>query len=222
MTPNDCMIFIRTLLDDSRDWFPTTTEIENAVNQAQIEKIRQYYVANDERALRPLYRETALLSSGDRVVDINGADLFYPRSCKVYVDNQMPDTSAYAAQFKDPSLFFNYVPPLWEVGMEFPRTAYYTITKAWDGVASDWATYLHFNGSATTLAKLRYIAYPATFQYYAVATQTGLSLPSEYHPEICALAAEILNDMDVGEQERGEPVFQNQRLSMRSIGEVGG
>lgn len=225
MTSSQTMQLIRTLLDDGRDWFPTTDEIVRTINQAQITKIHEYYAAGDERALRPLYRQTARFSNGALVGDTVAGTVYqclYPRALKIFDNVSTPLSQGNHADYVPEDVFFNYSAPGASPGTTFPRTVRYTITKAYDAFYSDIETYCYFtdggNSSPTVCAILWYIVTPLPFTFNKLSlTGTALQLPEEYHPEIAMLAAEILNDMDVNEVERGDVAFQNQRLTLDSL-----
>jgi hypothetical protein len=225
MTSNDTMQFIRTLLDDGRDWFPTTAEVIRAVNEAQIAKLNEYYKMHDERALRPLYRQTARFSSGALVGDTVGGIVYqvmFPRALKILATGQSPEAQGVHADYVPEELYFNYEAPGVAAGTTFPRTARYTITRAYDAFYLDTETYCYFtSGGNNTIAPqaiLWYIVYPLPFTFDKILlTGTPLQVPQEYHPEICMYAAELLNDMDVNEIERGDVAYQNQRLTLDSL-----
>jgi hypothetical protein len=208
------------MLDDSRDWFPTTDEMVRMINQAQIRKLQEYYIAHDERALRPLYRVTARFSSGALVGDTVGGIVYpcmYPRALRVYPTTQTPEAQGMHADYVTEALFQNYVDPAFDPGSTFPRSARYTITRAYDAFYLDSETYCLFSNvtGGSNCAKLWYIVYPLPFTFDKLnLTGTTLQVPQEYHPEICMLAAELLNDADVNEIERGDVAFQNQRLTL--------
>jgi hypothetical protein len=68
------------------------------------------------------------------------------------------------------------------------------------------------NSSPTNYASITYIRYPLEFG------DNPLEVPQEYHPAVITLAAELANDLDVNENDRGQPMFQNQQLSLEGSG----
>lgn len=218
MTAIETMRFIRMLLDDSRDWFPTTAEVVNLVNEAQIRKIHEYYIKMQERALRPLYRESTGLSDGDQIVS-GTRPLMFPRACRV---NKSGEDDGYSlhARYMDPARYYNYAPPGSMPSDRFPRTIYYTITKQYD--ATDGALETYFHISDTDLeAKLLWVIDPTPFNYdeNTPGNNISLAISEEYHHEVSILAAELANTIDVGERERGMVAFENQRLTVDKLDE---
>jgi hypothetical protein len=98
--------------------------------------------------------------------------------------------------------------------------AYYTIKKKYITVPNPaYQTQLIYN-NINAIADFWFIKTPPLFVFDAIniLNTVPLSVPQEYHPQICSIAAEILNDIDVGEGERGDVVFQNQRLTIEGVG----
>jgi len=122
MTPLEVMDTVRMLLDDSRDWYPSTDMIVNVINDVQLLKIEKYNKEQDERALRPLYRfafdasGNQLLSNNDIIYDANGniANILYPKSCKILnsstSSNWNPSYSTFViANYVDSEVYYNFV-----------------------------------------------------------------------------------------------------------------
>jgi len=194
MTALETVNMVRMLLDDSRDWFPTTDFINQSINDAQIQKIKEFYMKNDERALRPLYRKAynsaggILLIDGELIYDANGdlAKILYPRSCKITKSQSFPTTNppyhAMAeATYLENSVYLNFVnntitlPGAVTVGKfvnmltgeRFPRAGYYTIHRVWNRVNNRSEERIHFVTSDRTInvATLWYITVPDDFVY---------------------------------------------------------
>lgn len=205
MTANETILFVGMLLDDSRAWFPTRDEIVSAINDAQYRKTREYYMLEDERSLRPLYVRTDFLQDGDSIYVLNNpslvtygySGLLYPRTCLVYADEN--DTSPVTATYLEPHKYHAYTATRYMAGQRFPRAAYYTISGETDDTDSTYQNVVHFTGDSDARAKVAYIREPRVF---GINNRT-LELPEETHVEIATLAAAILNDIDVGERERG-------------------
>lgn len=231
MTALESVNLIRLMLDDSRDYYWSTAMIIKAINEAQIRKIREYNMRDDERALRPLYTQATDIADGDVVVDVNGNSILFPRACRVR-QSQTGAGVATAAQgqiagYLEEDVFFNFAlsPDFSSAGSgtAFPRACFFTITKQWnnDPLVLAFESVLRFTGgnNAGWVADLWYIPEPVSFNYVDGdrTADVVLVLPEEYHPEICALAAELLNDLDVNEMGRGEPVYQNQQISLEQV-----
>ena len=231
MTASENFQMVMMLLDDSRATYAKDTEFNRAINEAQLRKLNEYYISQEERALRPLYRQTAFLDNDAEIIDADDRRLLYPRSCRIFKTTGQAEGKALMAEHINEDVYLNYVRSVHRElgGQNFPRSAYYTIIK--DSVAvigmgnpiNRIRTKIRFTkGSSGNRAILWYIAYPKT--YFWDVLQAGsvniqnLELPEEYHIEVCTLAAEIINDMDVGELERGAIAFQNQRLNLEKVG----
>ena len=210
---------IRMLLDDARDWFPTTDELYNAMTQAQMKVVERAYREGDERALRLLYREASpLLASGEVICQELIAlrrVVLYPRACRLYEDEQIEDCAGVVANYVSPDVYFNYTYPDFAINSVFPRDAVYTVIGRWNYLGNNYYDQIiYFNGDADARARFVFIVKPDPISVLA----SNYQLPEEYHPMINTLAAELLNDMDVGEMERGDATYQNQKLTLEAIG----
>lgn len=217
MTALETLNHVRMILDEgSNDNFFTTEEIINTINEAQLDKIEEFISVNDERALRTLYRTSNLLSNGDLVTATDNSAVFFPRSCRVYpdlndLDNYICPTFIPYSRYKNyrsPNISNTYI----------PKNALYSIQKTY--IAPTYQTLLFFDTppvATDTRADLTYVKVPETF---SVAGNVPLELPSEYHIAIAAYAAEKLNNIDVGERERGDIAIVQigQRLNIRTSG----
>ncbi|KKN79175.1 hypothetical protein LCGC14_0341920 [marine sediment metagenome] len=224
---------VRLLLDDSIDWFHD--DIISAINESQMRLIRQYYLAGDERSLRTLYFKNEALSDGDYITYTIPSDptatptlLLYPRACRIYNKGLDTGIESLTATYLEPQLYYNYDKPGYYIDDEFPRAAYYTIEKKQFLIDNsdplnpvyEWGTKIRFiKQLQESHATLWFIAEPPLFAYTTgIGQSRSLWLPEECHIEVATLAAELLNDYDVGERERGEAVFENQRLTLTGVG----
>ena len=220
MTSQEVASLVMTLLDDSRASYIKIPDINAEINNAQLLAIKGAHASNDDRLLRLLYRESALIqnSIGNRVVADAGNAVLFPMSCRVYKTVTSDDNYSQVAEYARPEKFFGYLnQPTFEGGSEFPRSAYYTIVYKVN------TSELYFTGPDTTRAKLVYIRYPSDFVWDPITptNDAQLSVPQEYHFGIATMAAEILNDMDIGERERSQVSFQNQMSTIEGLGKVG-
>lgn len=238
MTSAECIYTVRMLIDDGRDWFPTTTFLVEAINYAQYRTIHELFKQGDERGLRPLYRESDWLQTTDVVYRFIGSEYLsclYPRGLKVMADPTVviggvtdPITGSMItanAKYLDNNNYFNYFPQDFDLPQSFPSNLYYTITYDYDAAAAKQVSYIRFTQPNDTVqrdyAKLVYIEEPRTFTYTAAPpTDVTLSLPNEYHYTVCSDAAEMVNTLDVGELERSMVAFQNQKLTYSNIAEI--
>lgn len=216
----------KMLLDDQGEWFVENragTKVNNFlsewINEAQNALIEDYYKMNDERALRTLYVSAEGLSNGASITD-----LLYPRSCKIYIGSNVKRNGR-SASYLDYDKFLSR-------NKYYSATAAKTLNYTIMYNQSD-KSILYFTPSEATAtvrgvdtdvpvtAEIWYIRKPDKFYFdkddvNSVNTHS-LELPDEYHVEVCALAAKLINDIDVGEQERGQLVNPNMRLDLTDI-----
>ena len=230
MTSLQTVNMVRLLLDDARDWFWPIAEIIASVNEAQNRILRMAYMAGDERCLRPLYRLGSGLQDNTVVLDpLSGNPLLYPRSCRVYQFNGVarpPISQTQTATYIEEPTYYNYLTTemvrINSGTVTFPRAAFYTIVKAFNtGTGRLEATIRFSSPNAQTTADLWFIPelQPFTYTDPTALNDTPLQLPNEYHMRITTLAAELLNDLDVNERERGNLVFQNTGVPIKDMGE---
>ncbi|MGC8978636.1 hypothetical protein [Caldisericum sp.] len=225
MTPIEIVYSIRLLLDDSRDWyFPN---IYWAINQAQMEFVRKSYVAQDEFALRLLYAFDKDLDNGQLIGETNfagvrvkdRAKLLYPRACFTYLKDPRSFTKVIidgtftSATYQDigefnKTLAFPTIPydPSLIIRTEYPKQNIYTIVS--EPVMQE-SYRIYFNKQAPNQrAILYYIRRPETFfikiEGNTIVDAQGLEIPNLYHAEVVGRAAEILNNQDVSEVDRGD------------------
>lgn len=198
---------MKMLLDDSRHYFITKSLAAQIIQEAQVRIVRKAYKEGDERCLRPLYVTHSAIESG---LPLSSDKLMFPKSCVWY------QTSDYALigigeilSYQSPEIYFSFPGDL---GLR-SRAGFYTVTKERyvNLNVDERRDFLYFTGDINNYASLTYIRYPVVFGLNA------LEIPAEYHPSVVAMAAELANDIDVGESERGAPVFQNQQLSIENV-----
>lgn len=222
MTASETVQMVRMLIDDSREWYPmpyagAELPIVKAINDAQIQKLKQYYVHNDERGMRPFYKYISRITN---LSTIN--DLFFPRAVKIVTDQGSEPTNGECATYLEYSKFSNFTMDNgFASGANFPRAAYYTISQTYSG--GSYQSVIEFTKpTANSNASIWYVRYPHRFQWDPTGTTNfDLELPKEYHIEVCSLAAEMLNDIDVLEQERSNRMFQNEYVPIEKAGEGG-
>lgn len=221
------------LLDDSRDIFRNLTEIIAAINEAQKQKVDEYYRINDERALRLLYVTSGWITSGT-IFDTPSTIYIFPRSCRIYYDDPIPDDPIMVstiARYLPYESYINYF-PVANIGLNnpanlalpaniFPKEAVYTVKMTIENNINYHQIFFNSDPQrpGDTWARLVYLQEPEEFVYGDPnQNDFGLMLPAEYHFEVCVLAADMLNDIDVDEQERSEPIYQNQFNVINEVG----
>ena len=68
-----------------------------------------------------------------------------------------------------------------------------------------------------TRGELWYIREPRLF---SVANNQTIDLLPELHVEVCTLAADLLNDIDVGETQRSDRAYEQQYLTIERTGKI--
>lgn len=246
MTSHETVMTVRMLIDDNLDWFPTTQQVVDMINIAQIRKIKDYIKEADDRALRPLYsygfdnNGNQFLADGGLVFDANGnlARVLSPSKCRIFESSSAIPMNGVSATYLDNSLYFNFVTnqlnipnAFWVTnfsnalgGSNFPRANLYTIQTSWNATTQQLETRLHFTASnnASNVATLLYITYPTLFTYIDNNPNNSIPLqvPNEYHFEIAALAAELINATDVNEMEKASMVDPYTGLTYRESAEL--
>ena len=217
MNITDAIRLLRMFMDDSRDdYFDNDFKID-VMYQAQLRYIEKEYTAGNERTLLPLYRTSARVANGTSILASDNTVPLYPRVCRVFESSVDLDVDGYHANYTQPGAFFNYDKPGFATGVGgFPRTVNYTLTAAYDVAATRILKYLNFNGPATAVAELTYIKMPIP-----LLNGKTFETAEESHVEIVAIAAEMLNDIDVGEEQRGER-GEEKPAPINVIGGLGG
>lgn len=197
---------IRLMLDDQTDWF--MPRIVEWVNEAQNSLITEFYKAGNEQALRPLYVrvEEAQYSQ-------SFTDCLYPRACRVKYYS-MHSASSKQASYVEYDKFINHAG---KYNLKAPRTVEYTFINN-----MLFFSITHPENLSTALAEFWYIKKPTPFsfdpnQLNVIEKNVPLSLPREYHIDVCTMAAKIINDIDVGETERGQLLNPNMRIDFTDV-----
>lgn len=197
------MQLLRTLLDDGKEFFPTLTEAVSAMNEAQTIMLKRWIAAGDERALRPLYVKSARVANGAAITGVAA-----PRACFIYYAD-VANARRNFASYKDYDVFLNYTDPNFSIGGGMPETAWWTYYND--------KLYFHPD-SGSYRGELWYVGYPTAFAFPASPTAVAFDFPAEYHPKIVALAAQIINESDVLETERGAIPDPRTRLPIEAFG----
>lgn len=225
MTPAEVIHTIRTVLDDGLFWYLGFNEINRCVNQAQMQLIDKYHRMDDERALRPLYVY-------DVAVDYDGAlsqELLYPRAARLNYKKDNANTS-WELEYLSYNVFSNFASPGIIYGKSMPRSTYWTYYKTMS-ITNVFETRVRFTiptdvqvGTETRpiqTCNVLYIKVPPLFNYQATGLNSvNLSVPNEYHLEVALLAAELANNIDVGERDRGDTAIEQmgQKLTLEKAG----
>jgi hypothetical protein len=217
MTITETYKFLKMLLDDARFYFVTKPVATRLLNEAQMRIVRKAHLENDERCLRPLYRRMAAMANGlswgnSAFTDGRRADFLFPRSCIWHRDvNAVLLNIGETLNYQEPEMFFSHEGEL--TGRT--RQGIYTVRKGiyeFSTIREERNFFYFTNSSPTNYASITYIRYPLEFG------DNPLEVPQEYHPAVITLAAELANDLDVNENDRGQPMFQNQQLSLEGSG----
>jgi hypothetical protein len=217
---------VQMLIDEAKQEFPLSQgelEIVRVINEAQMFKIREYVLKNEERALRPLYRFRQGLLDSDIVNTNAGEKLLFTRGVRLYSSDDVPIDEGITAAYLQNNMYMNFLAINgFAAGGRFPRQAYFTVQAV--TAANEEYPIIRFNDlTGTTHADVWFICEPLRFSW-DVTTKLGtpLQIASEYHIEVCTLAAEMINDLDIGENERSQPQFQNEQIQLDKVGNIGG
>jgi hypothetical protein len=202
MTSLEVINMVALLTDDSQAWFPLEdgrdyTFLFETITQAQLKTIEKYYTSQEERALRTLYVTTSVMT-GAQILDI-----LYPRALLIadsYTSGQTTTINYYNASYENYDTYIN-LPTL--------KSSIYTFK----------GNQILFNLGDT--GTLYYLKVPRPFFHTNPGfnnADTTLSLPVEYHFEVCCLAAEMINNLDKEEKERSTALDKNSAIPIESLG----
>lgn len=230
MTNKQVFNTVKMLLDDYNQVFHTEDLISRFIDAGQMQLIKAAYKDGNERLLRPLYRREVNLLSGDVIekdIDANppaipiafvAERLLFPKVCMVYHefdgDDDTPgvqiDKRTYKqVKYLERGLFDNIDLDVLDYYNTFGRY-YYTIDVYREGIANvqDQRHILKHNIKdpiRIIKAELTYICKPYLFNSINRFdfSNRPLQIPVEYHPQVCFLAADMMNQTDVLEMDRG-------------------
>ena len=209
MTSTEAIGLVRMLLDSDHEYYFSMARVIQYINQAQDLMIHALHLSDDQRGLRTLYDV-----SNNRTTLSNGAvlpnDCMYPKGLNIYPDKNN-NNIFYSAQYID---YDRYIVLSNRAGAymnaRFPHSLYWTYQRQWNNTTGTEDTILLHTTDSTLAsnayrASLSYIRRPALFS-----NLVPISLPQEYHYSVVALAAELINNIDVNELERGEIAYTQQ------------
>lgn len=224
MTPYEVVSTVRMLTDDMIDYAlirsnpnnPTT--INTIINKAQDEIVERAYKKQDERCLRPLYTIALQMMYGNTL-----PNFLYPRGCTVYPQPPSPTQGAFTgiyATYSDYDEYINLDTPAMGPGVPMPSAANWTITGDATMVNPNvllFSTRVPFTG--IEVADVLYVRQPIRFNFDTnnIPASVGLSIPEEYHYEVCALAAHLLNISDVNEYQRENNEFLGAKIDFQNL-----
>ena len=242
MTNRELVNLIKTLLDDHIAIFHKDELINRAVDEAQLMLIKKAYGEGNERLLRPLYRTVGNLKNGSIIEfeDLTSAPpiiaerILYPKVLLSYEeidsDDDTPGIQIDRRRYKQ----FRYVDTMYfdtnshtvvDYYYSLYGRFYYTIKPYRDianNNARDLRHTLHTNLSDPTrddniYFQLTYIKVPYQFNQINPEDSTlyPLEIPAEYHPMVAMIAADILNNVDVLENERSAIAEKQQRQGVK-------
>jgi hypothetical protein len=212
MTVQETINTVRTLIDSGHEWYADFEMLENIINAAQIKILEAYVAKGEERIFRKLV-------VFEQDIDVNQAEvrtsfpIFQPRHCIIKVAPPgVGEIFVRQLSYLPPDKFFagNYMNRYYlRMAIPIPRLCYWTYSNRWDvGTTQQYSAIQIINhnelaaffiaGSAVLF--LTYIRYPILF---SLQTSQGLMLADECHLEVAAMAAEMINTIDVLEYERG-------------------
>lgn len=226
MTAKEIYRSIVMLLDEGWDDFFTKSDIEHAVNRAQMQILEKLVSISDEIGLRPFY--THVFTAIDSVFEENV--VLYPRGCNLWYHDSNTSYYMTSMTYKNYSelarmVYFN----VWDRGTEY-RDALYTL--------EDFQTYE--DGYLVSKRKIRtnvsqlieddyilefaYIKVPPTYFVHETndALDVNVTLLQPYIPELILTAAEFLNTIDVSDNDRGDIALiqMGQRLTFEGVANV--
>jgi len=242
MTSNEVLAFVRSMLDDGIDhllyWHNDTAVVKprlaHFVHEAQLQLIREKLMVDDARALRPLTVETDVLHIANRNTTPEQRRLEFRRyvspnsyyvtkmlamkAVRILHDGAPIETGAVATFmpqgiYKNMHGAFNPLTPYTPQKAD-PYVMYYTVEPDFNitNRVPDTSCINYTDNIFGTSAHTIWIRYPAPF-----GRDMTIELPEEYHYDVCVRAAELVNNIDASEDNRGQAAVANlgQRLTMK-------
>ena len=221
MTYQESIDFIRILLDSDHEYYCNIQMVESAVNEAQSTLLNLLHITGDERGLRPLYDLTyyntpSNVSAGMPNGVPSPVKCRYPKGLTVNMTSASGNPISLFAQYIEYGRFMNLSARaghyMQNSVSRFPTSLYWTYNHSYN-MADRLDMSIQYIVDSTqpgTTAELSYIMEPAIFS----PTQP-LVLPLEYHHIVCLMAAELLNNSDVNELERGTVVDVRQGIQQQ-------
>lgn len=187
------------LLDETGNEYYSDTEILMSLEQAQIDKLRDYWVRGLKEAIRPAFQRTPLIGAGAAGIDpsstLAGKKIMYFEALLVKMKDSEP-APIHAARYISPERFIWHRFPNPGTGVISGRLEYTMIGG------------LIFHNGAGTLADLSYIQYP-----YIPTASDPLLLSTFTHQSIVDRAAYLLYRKEVGLEDH-EQVGANADLQL--------
>ncbi len=230
MTNKQVFNTVKMLLDDYNQVFHTEDLISRFVQTAQMQLIKAAYKDGNERLLRPLYRRRVNMLSGDIVEqdvygippDINvykiAERLLFPKVCMIYHELDADDESVglqidkrtyKQVRYLERGMFENIDLDVLDYYSTVGR--YYYTVDTLQVFPNNTVPQRHIlkhnikDPVRIIKAELTYICQPQPFNLLREFefAEYPLQIPVEFHPQVCFLAADMMNQTDVLEMDRG-------------------
>ena len=224
MTAYETVQTVRMMLDDSVDWSMKRSlgkvTLNDIINKAQLQLLAQGYKENDERMLRPLYRTIENLPYGYSLT-INR--YLYPRALCINYDANTGTPIKQTTSYPFSGTYATYLEyDEYVIYEEFELLGPNVRTPAracWTVVDNDILLFDRGVDRNVT-SDLMFISKPLNF-FHNDANMTSeipLSVPEEYHYQVCSIAAHIINNSDVNEYQREQADYNGAKLRFKDIG----
>lgn len=232
MTAAETVEALRTLLDDSQDWYNDLGILCDVLTEAQRGFVRFAFQKDIEEILLPLYRTTYLKDTREfqvndyieeyaiNMADPKGDDYMFVKSCRIFIPkhdsmivggvNHTNLRYSLLAEYMPEWKFkqYNYLSQTYGDPSDNIDDIYYTVVRFPQRVTLFsqllyGVNFTHYLPEQQ--CKLTYIALPRRFNLDLNddSLDQGLVIPRRFIPIVIGIAAEMLNTIDVGEMQRG-------------------
>lgn len=221
MTAREIYRSVVMLLDEGYDDFYSKSDIEYAINQAQLLLLEKMVANSDEIGLRPFY-EKDFVVPGTRYL---GDTVLYPRGCNLWIEED--DTY----EFYSTLSYMDYATHnrLWtprNISFDGSFTVgYYSLIpeEVDDALYKTLVVNLYGYSAVHVYLDFAFIKQPLTYSIGATENNdVNVTLLTPYIPELIFNAAEFLNNIDVMDYDRSEIAVQQmgQRITMQGVSNV--
>ena len=212
MTPFEVVSMVKMLSDDLIDYSfirSQTVTLNTIINEAQLSIIEKAYKYQDERCLRPLSAIALQVAFGSAL-----PNFLHPRGCSIYptipTNTQAPFSGIYASYIEYDE-YINSDTPSMGPNRAMPVSSYWTV--------ADRDILLFSYNTGNEVADVLYTNTPPAFNFVAtnIQSSTGLSIPSEYHYSVCALAAHMIATRDPNEYQKENNEFNGAKMDYKIL-----
>lgn len=221
MTAREIYRSVVMLLDEGYEDYYNKSDIEYAINQAQLLLLEKMVANSDEIGLRPFYGKDFVTPPARYL----GDTLLYPRGCNLWIENGGEYKFYSSLSYLDYGVYNRWwTPRNITFDGSFTVGYYSLIPKEITGdMYKSLVVNLYGYSAINIYLDFTYIKQPLTYSIGSVEDDdVTVTLLTPYIPELIFNAAEFLNNIDVMDYDRSEIAVQQmgQRITMQGVGNV--